>query len=151
MRGAVDSRNITIKNAYVSYFDVLGFRAQSGSGAFTAKYESLIKTISGIKEYGLSVFLLSDSIIMVSENLEHVKGQTRDFYTWGVLNDFWIRGGIGKGSVTRYEGVTEQDKIIFPFLGEGYLRAYMLQSSLNMSGICIDDGLFSATGEAEGG
>ena len=146
----MDSQNIIIKNAYVSYFDVLGFRAQSGSASFTAKYESLIRTISGIKEEGLSVFLLSDSIIMVSEDLEQVKGQTRDFYTWGVLNDFWIRGGIGKGGVTRYGEVTEQDKIIFPFLGEGYLRAYTQQSSLNMSGIRIDDGFFSETGEAEG-
>jgi hypothetical protein len=142
-------RNTVIENAYVSYFDVLGFRARSGSAAFTARYESLIETIGGIRKKGLSVFLLSDSIIMLSEDLEQVKEQTREFYTWGVLNDFWIRGGIGKGSVTRYEEVTEKDKIIFPFLGEGYLKAYILQSGLNMSGISLDDGFF-AGGEAEG-
>ncbi|MGD0229262.1 MAG: hypothetical protein ABSC19_02740 [Syntrophorhabdales bacterium] len=141
------SRNTVIENAYVSYFDVLGFRALSGTAAFTAKYESLIETIRGIEEKGLSVFLLSDSIIMISEDLEQVKDQARDFYTWSVLNDFWMRGGIGKGSVTRYEEVTEQDKIIFPFLGEGYLKAYMMQSALNMSGINIDDQFFE--GEAE--
>jgi hypothetical protein len=139
--------NIVLDNAYVSYFDVLGFRARSGSDDFTAKYESLIGTISRINEPGLSVFLLSDSIIMVSEDFDQVKGQTRDFYTWGVLNDFWLRGGIAKGSITRYKESTERNKIVFPFMGEGYLKAYMLESVLNMSGIRIDDEFFSTTEE----
>lgn len=139
--------NIVLDNAYVSYFDVLGFRARSASDDFTAKYESLIGTISRINDPGLSVFLLSDSIIMVSEDFEQVKSQTKDFYTWGVLNDFWIRGGIAKGSITRYKESTEKNKIVFPFLGEGYLKAYVLETALNMSGIRIDDEFFATTEE----
>lgn len=127
----------------MSYFDVLGFRARSGSDDFTRKYESVIRTVSRVKDAGLSVFLLSDSIIMVSEDFEQVKRHARDFYTWGVLNDFWVRGGISRGSITRYKEVTEEDKIIFPFLGEGYLKAYKLEAALNMSGISLDDEFFT--------
>lgn len=146
----MNNQNIVIKNAYVSYFDVLGFRARSGSADFTSKYESLINTISDIKDDALSVFLLSDSVVMVSEDFEQIKSQTRDFYTWGVLNDFWVRGGIAEGGVTRYKEVTERNKIIFPFLGEGYLKAYKQESALNMSGISVDDGFFSRMPEPEG-
>lgn len=139
--------NVIIENAFVSYIDVLGFRARFASTDFTRKYERLIETISGIRDEGLSLFLLSDSIVIVSEDFELVKRQTRDFYTWGVLNDFWIRGGIARGNVTRYKEVTERNKIIFPFLGQGYLNAYKLESGLNMSGVSIDEDIF--TNEAD--
>ncbi len=125
------NENLVIENAFVSYIDVLGFRARFASADFTRKYERLIETISGINDEGLSVFLLSDSIVTVSEDFEKIKRQTRDFYTWGVLNDFWIRGGIARGNVTRYKEVTERNIDFLLPVGNNsrinFVRTYKLE------------------------
>ncbi len=136
---------VAIENAYVSYFDVLGFTSRFMSGDLTQRYENLIKVIKGIDDQDVKVLLFSDSIVIFSESFKKAKRGTQALYTWGILHDFWLRGGIARGSVTRYDSgsFTNKDKIILPFLGEGYLKAYRLESTLNISGIIVDDDLFS--------
>ena len=132
---------------HTSLLHVLGFRARSGSAGFTAKYESLIETIRSRREEGT---LCLPPLRQHHHGLRKSRageGPGEGLLHLGVLNDFSIRGGIGKGSVTRYEEVTEPDKIVFPFLGEGYLRA--THEPPHMSGISLDDTLFQA-GEMEG-
>lgn len=134
-----------IDNAFVSYFDVLGFTSRFIAGDLTHRYEKLINLITGIEDRDVNFLLFSDSIVMFSEKFENLKEGTQAFYTWGILHDFWLRGAIAQGSVSRYtpESTTHSNKVILPFLGDGYLRAYSLESTLNLSAIAIDDSLFN--------
>jgi hypothetical protein len=140
------SRTTTIERAFVSYFDILGFTSRFISGDLMNRYEKLIDAIKGITDRDVTIYLLSDSIIIVSEDFDKVKRITQAFYTWGILHDFWLRGAITSGSITRYppNTIVREDKIILPFLGEGYLKAYGLESTLNLAGIIIDDELFTS-------
>src|SRR5690606_9770101 len=76
----------------------------------------------------------------------------KEFYTWGILNDFWLRGAITMGNVTKYRerAVTEQNRFILPFLGDGYLKAYTLETTLNISGVVLDQ-IFFESDEANPG
>jgi hypothetical protein len=145
MRKMTEQNKTVMDSAYVAYFDILGFTSRFISGDLMHRYEKLINTTKEIKDSGVTIFLLSDSIVIVSENFEKVKKGTQAFYTWGILNDFWLRGAITRGSITEYDmkSIAFEDKIVLPFLGEGYLKAYKLESTLNISGIIIDDAFFS--------
>jgi len=134
-----------IENAYVSYFDILGFTSRFVSGDLMQRYDKLVNATKAIKDKDINIFLLSDGIVMISVNFEKIKKGTQAFYTWGILNDFWLRGAITRGNVTKYDmqSIAFKDKIVLPFLGEGYLKAYKLESTLNISGIIIDDAFFS--------
>ena len=144
----MNTNKVILENAYVSYFDILGFTSRFISGDLTHRYEDLITVIQEIKDPGLNILLFSDSIVIYSADFGKVKGAVQVFYTWGILHDFWLRGAIAQGNVTKFEmgSSADNDKIILPFLGEGYLRAYKLESTLNISGIVIDDALFSSVG-----
>ena len=68
------------------------------------------------------VFLLfSDSIVIFSEHFGKVKNAAQAFYTWGILQDFWLRGAIAQGNVTKFDlgSFTHERKIILPFLWRG--------------------------------
>jgi hypothetical protein len=135
-----------IENAYVCYADVLGFTSRFISGDLSSRYDKLIKMVNDIEDPGITVFLMSDSIIIISLEFEKFRDTVKEFYTWGILNDFWLRGAITKGDVTRYHerAITEQNRFILPFLGDGYLRAYAIETTLNISGIAIDQKFFDS-------
>jgi len=144
----MNTGKVILEDAYVSYFDILGFTSRFISGDLTHHYEDLITVIQEIEDPGLSILLFSDSIVIYSADFAKVKNAVQVFYTWGILRDFWLRGAIAQGNVTKFDigSFTDKDKIILPFLGEGYLKAYKLESTLNISGIVIDDALFSSAG-----
>jgi hypothetical protein len=137
-----------MENAYVSYFDVLGFTSRFISGDLMHRYGKLINVITRINDPDVNILLFSDSIVIFSERFEKLKNGTQVLYAWGIIHDFWLRGAITRGNVTGYDtaSIIREDKIILPFLGEGYLKAYGLESTLNISGIVIDDTLFSPEG-----
>jgi len=141
-----------IENAYVCYFDALGFTSRFISGDLSSRYDMLIDMVEGIQDPGVTVFLLSDSIIIISEEFDRFLDITKDFYTWGILHDFWLRGAVTRGNVTRYHerSITEENRFIVPFLGEGYLKAYALETTLNISGVAIDQALFDFDGGNHG-
>jgi hypothetical protein len=135
-----------IENAYVCYTDVLGFTSRFISGDLSSKYDKLIKKVNDIEDPGITVFLMSDSIVIISLEFEKFRDIVKEFYTWGILNDFWLRGAITQGDVTRYHErtITEQNRFILPFLGDGYMRAYAIETTLNISGIAIDQKFFDS-------
>ena len=145
----MNTDKVMLEDAYVSYFDVLGFTSRFISGDLTHRYEDLITLIREMEDPGLSILLFSDSIVTYSTDFKKVKKAVQTFYTWGILHDFWLRGAIARGNVTKFDisSSPDRDKIILPFLGEGYLKAYKLESTLNISGIIIDDALFSSAGD----
>ena len=135
-----------IENAYVCYADVLGFTSRFISGDLSSKYDKLIQMVNDIEDPAITVFLMSDSIIIVSLEFEKFRDTVKEFYTWGILNDFWLRGAITQGDVTRYHerAMTQQNRFILPFLGDGYLRAYAIETTMNISGIAIDQKFFDS-------
>ena len=132
------------KTAYVAYFDVLGFTSRFLSGDLRNRYEKLIEAIDELKDKEVACFLFSDSIVVISRSFSKVRETARSIYTWGILNDFWLRGGIAHGNIADLDFSTfiSGNRIIIPFLGEGYLKAYKLESTLNISGIALDDVFF---------
>lgn len=142
-----------MENAFISFFDVLGFTSRFISGRLSDRYNGLIEMINGMTDPDITIFLMSDSILCVSLDLEKHKDMTKEFYTWGILNDFWLRGAMTRGTVTKYRTLTmtEQNRFILPFLGDGYLRAYTLQTTLNISGVVLDEKLFGTDDEGASG
>lgn len=131
-------------NGYVSYMDILAFESRRKSDIFKGKYEKLISYIGGQFHFDskATIYVVSDSIIVTSQNFESVKAYTRMFYTWGMLNDFWLREAIAQGNIETIDTtiiVRENKNIIMPYMGEAYLTAFKLESKLNMAGIVIDD------------
>lgn len=135
-----------IRNAYVSFFDVLGFTSSFISGKLLNKYDGLIEMANGIDYPDVTIFLLSDSILCVSSDFNTLRDTAKEFYTWGILNDFWLRGALTRGNVTRYEAraITETNRFILPFLGDGYLKACTLEATVNLSGVVIDEAFFES-------
>jgi len=135
----------TIENAYVAYFDVLGFTSRFISGDLMHRYKNLIDAIEDLQDSDITYFLFSDSITVISRSFTKVRETARSIYTWGILNDFWMRGAIARGTVTGLDFSTyiQNNRIILPFLGEGYLKAYQLESTLNISAIVLDDIFFN--------
>ena len=135
-----------IENAYVCFFDVLGFTSSFISGKLSKRYNGMIEMTNSIKDPDVTIFLMSDSILCVSSDFQKLRDTAKEFYTWGILNDFWLRGGITRGNVTEYKErvVTEQNRFIIPFLGDGYLRAYTLETTLNISGVVLDQIFFES-------
>ncbi len=131
---------------YIAYMDILGFTSKRTSSAFKIKYDNL-KNYIGEKfsrDPKATIYVVSDSIIVCSENFEPAKNYARMIYTWGMRNDFWIRGAIAQGHVEEIDSekiVGENKNVILPYFGEAYLTAYKLESKLNMAGIVIDDNL----------
>jgi hypothetical protein len=133
-----------VGNAYVAYFDVLGFTSRFLSGDLQNRYEKLVDAIDRVKDDDITCFLFSDSIVITSRSFAKVRETSRSIYTWGILNDFWLRGAIAHGGLTEMDFSTfiTRNRVVLPFLGEGYLKAYKLESTLNISGIALDDVFF---------
>jgi len=133
-----------VTNAYVAYFDVLGFTSRFLSGDLKNRYEKLVASIDERRDKNTIYFLFSDSIVVISKSFARVRETARSIYTWGVLNDLWLRGGIAHGGLANLDFGTfvTDNRVILPFLGEGYLKAYKLESTLNISGIALDDIFF---------
>lgn len=136
--------NQSLMTGYVAYFDVLGFTSRFLSGDLRNRYEKLVAAIDEIKDEEVTSFLFSDSIVIISRSFKKVREMARSIYTWGILNDFWLRGAIGHGTVTKldFSSFVNGNSVVLPFLGEGYLKAYKLESTLNISGIALDDIFF---------
>lgn len=141
-----------IDNAYVCFFDVLGFTSSFISGKLSKRYDGLIEMTNKLNDQDVTIFLMSDSILCVSSEFQKLLDTSKEFYTWGILKDFWLRGAITRGSVTQYKErvVTEPNRFIIPFLGDGYLRAYTLEVTLNISGVALDS-IFFETDESNPG
>lgn len=141
----MDIKNTNSENTYISYMDILGFSSRIENDDFKKKYKKLINIIENNKDKEVGLYLLSDSIVILSRKFEKVKKHTQDIYTWSILNDFWLRGAIAKGEIVNInsrEVTRKNGNIILPYLGQAYLTAYNLESKLNLAGIAIDKELF---------
>jgi len=136
-----------MKYGYVSYMDILGFTSGIKSNDFETKYKSLIAAIRNFHpDPKATIYLVSDSIIVTSEHLQRVKEYAQMIYTWGMHQDFWIRGAITQGEYEPIDAATIIEKngnIIMPYLGDAYLRAVKLEEKINMAGIVIDSSVKS--------
>lgn len=139
-------------NGYISYMDILAFTSKIRYPTFKNKYKNLTKYIGNQFHMDKNttaatiIYVVSDSILAVSPELRGVKEYARMIYTWGMRNDFWIRGAIAQGEIEmtdRTRIVGENKNIVMPYMGDAYLAAYNLESKLNMAGIVIDDNVQS--------
>jgi hypothetical protein len=131
-------------NGYLCFLDVMGFRDQYNLPEFEKRYEKLEKYIRGneiLDAQDYYLYLMSDSIIIISSELETIIHSSLDLYSFGLKEGIWLRGGISKGKINIYSDVKINNHIIFPCLGEAYLKAYDLEQQLNCVAINIDNDL----------
>lgn len=131
-------------NGYVSYMDILGFASKIRATEFRNKYNALITFIGDkFKEDSkVTVDIVSDSVVVISKELNPIKDYARMIYGWALRNDFWVRGAITQGElekVVRSRIVRSNGNIVIPYLGDAYLHAVRLEKQINMAGIIIDD------------
>lgn len=135
-------------NGYISYMDILAFTSKIKDADFENRYKTLTNYIGNHfhRDKNVAIFVVSDSILVISTELRGVKEYARMIYTWSMRYDFWIRGAIAQGQIEIIDPgtiVRENRNIILPYLGDAYLAAYNLENKMNMAGIVIDDNVQS--------
>ena len=61
-----------IENAYVCFFDVLGFTSSFISGTLSKRYDGLIEMMNSRRDPDVTIFLMSDSIFCVYADLKKI-------------------------------------------------------------------------------
>lgn len=134
-------------NGYLCFLDVMGFRDQYNLPEFEKRYKKLANYINDIldtQDYYL--YLMSDSVVIVSSDIDAIVHSSLDLYSFGLKEGIWLRGGISKGKINIYSDVKINHHIIFPCLGEAYLKAYDLEQQLNCAAINIHNDLSEEIG-----
>lgn len=129
---------------YVLYMDILAFTSKIKSDVFREKFEGIINYIGNKfrSDSKATIYIVSDSIIVTSQELRAVLNYSRMFYTWSMRNNFWVRGAIAHGDMEIIDPTTivrENRNIILSYLGGAYLTAYNIERETNMAGIIIDE------------
>jgi hypothetical protein len=84
---------------------------------------------------------MSDSAVIISSDIDAIVHSSLYLYSFGLKEGIWLRGGISKGKINVFSDVKINHHIIFPYLGEAYLKAYDLEQQLNCAAINIDNNL----------
>jgi len=127
------------ESRFLCYLDILGFQDRIAKDRFRQCYESLTHDVKG-HIYGDYVYLISDSIIVISEDFEELVAKSFSIYSSALEKGLLIRGAVTKGQINELSSIQEKENIIvIPYLGEAFLLAHQLEKNLNCAGICIDN------------
>jgi hypothetical protein len=138
------------KSKFLCYLDILGCKNRITENGFKQCYDSIIKEVIEPYEYPGKVYLVSDSIVIISENFRELVGNSFSIYSIALNQGLFLRGAITRGHVNEIPIVQERDnKIIIPFLGAAFLTAYKLEQDINCAAICIDQGIYDSLSTEE--
>ncbi len=125
---------------FICYLDILGFKSRIDEGKFKEGYEWIIKEIVKPFDYPDKVYLLSDSIIIISNDIKDIVNNSFNIYSHALHKGILIRGGLTKGRINTPQELRESgNKLVIPYLGEAYLKAYKLEQSINTAAIRVDE------------
>ncbi|MDY6843075.1 MAG: hypothetical protein SVW57_03155 [Thermodesulfobacteriota bacterium] len=127
---------------YLCYLDVLGFSSLYEIEEFKGIYDKLIEYVKDnflFQTANFYTYFLSDSIVIISDNLDDVVDISLDLYSFGLKENIWMRGGLSEGIVTTIPDCKINKHILLPFLGNAYLKAYNLEKDINSAIINIDN------------
>lgn len=131
-------------NKFVCYLDILGFKSRIDEDEFKEGYEWLIKEIVEPYDYQDKVYLLSDSIIIISNDIQDIINNSFSIYSHALHKGILIRGGLTKGKINTLQELRESgNKLVIPYLGEAYLKAYNLEQSINTAAIRVDEDILN--------
>jgi hypothetical protein len=129
-------------NGYLCFLDVMGFRDQYKLPEFEKRYNKFVNHINDILDtQDYCLYLMSDSAVIISSDIDAIVHSSLYLYSFGLKEGIWLRGGISKGKINIFSDVKINHHIIFPCLGEAYLKAYDLEQQLNCAAINIDNNL----------
>src|SRR4030067_1198842 len=127
-------------NKFICYLDILGFKSRIDEGKFKEGYEWIIKEIVEPFDYPDKVYLLSDSIIIISNDVKEIVNNSFSIYSQALHKGIFIRGGLTKGKINTPQELRESgNKLVIPYLGKAYLKAYNLEQSINTAAIRVDE------------
>jgi hypothetical protein len=131
---------MTTDTKYLCYLDILGFKNRIAEEQFRKAYDYIIKEVIEPYDYSDKVYLISDSIVLLSDNFTEIVDNSFSIYSIALNQKILLRGAITRGKVNSPAPVEERgNKVVIPFLGEAYLKAYTLEQNMNCAGICIDN------------
>lgn len=129
---------------FLCYLDILGFKNRITEDGFKGCYESIIKEVIEPYDYTDKVYLISDSIVVISENFQELVANCFSIYSTALGQGLFLRGAVTKGQINKFPTVQETgNKIVIPYLGEAFLTAYKQEQSINCAAICIDQETFN--------
>lgn len=135
---------------FLCYLDILGFKNRIAEDGFKRCYESIIKEVIEPYDYTDKVYLISDSIVIVSEDFRGLVHNSFSIYSIALGQGLFLRGAVTKGQINKLPTVQETgNKIVIPYLGEAFLNAYKLEQSINCAAICIDQGTYNELPDKE--
>lgn len=139
---------IVYQNKYVAFIDVLGFSElvdsknpdkKSKLEAYFTRIESAFENYD-VKKAMLEKYVVSDSIILAVEDSEDgfrlLLNAVRMLQSSLSVLDIWVRGGISFGEVF----FKKEPNIV---VGEGYIKAYLLEKQASFPRIIIDPRIFA--------
>ncbi len=128
-------------NKFICYLDILGFKSRIDDGKFKEGYEWIIKEIVEPFNYPNKVYLLSDSIIIMSNDIKDIVNNSFSIYSQALHKGIFIRGGLTKGKINTPQELRESgNKLVIPYLGEAYCLSETLShatSAVSCSAIPI--------------
>lgn len=127
---------------FICYLDILGFKKRIKDKEFQGFYQYLIDEVIKPYDYDGKVYLLSDSIIVISNDFSSIASNIFSIYSSAFNKSILIRGGLTKGSVNIPSNIQESgNKVIIPYLGKAFIKAVELERSINCAAICVDNNI----------
>lgn len=131
------------ESKFLCYLDILGFKNRITEDGFKRCYESIINEVIEPYNYTDKVYLISDSIVVISEDFGELVDNSFSIYSIALGQGLFLRGAVTKGQINKLPIVQETgNKIVIPYLGEAFLNAYKLEQNINCAAICIDQGTY---------
>lgn len=128
---------------FLCYLDILGFKNRITEDGFKRCYEYIINEVIEPYNYTDKVYLISDSIVIISEDFGELVDNIFSIYSIALGQGLFLRGAVTKGQINKFPAVQEtENKIIIPYLGEAFLTAYQLEQNINCAAICIDQNTY---------
>ena len=142
--------DMATESKFLCYLDILGFKNRITEDGFKRCYEHIIKDVIEPHDYRDKVYLISDSIIVISDDFGELVANSFSIYSIALAEGLFLRGAVTKGQINKLPSVQETgNKVIIPYLGETYLNAYKLEQSINCAAICIDQGAYDELDEKQ--
>lgn len=127
------------KSKFLCYLDILGFKNRIPEDGFRGCYEYIIKELIEPYNYKDKVYLISDSVIIISEDFRELVNNSFSIYSMALGKGLFLRGAVTKGQINKLPTVRETgNKIVIPYLGKAFINAYKLEQSINCAAICVD-------------
>jgi hypothetical protein len=138
------------ESKFLCYLDILGFKNRITDDDFRRCYETIIREVIEPYDYTDKVYLISDSIVIISRDFKELVDNSFSIYSIALGQGLFLRGAVTKGPINKLPNVQERgNKIVIPYLGVAFLNAHKQEQNTNCAAICVDQETYSELQDKE--